>query len=69
MALNKLGMYTEVELRKDEEDTAVESASPRDLVIPLTTLRKHNIKLPSVWTSLRFWAAVKLAELSAWMAP
>lgn len=66
---NKLGMYSEVERTKDDADTAVESARGRDLIIPLTRLRRRNIKLPSVWTSLRVWAAVTLARLSAWVKP
>lgn len=69
MAVNKLGMYSEVERGRDEVDTAVDSARGRDLVIPLTTLRRQPFKPPSVWMSLRMWAAWKLAELSAWMAP
>lgn len=70
MAMNKLGMYTEVESSKDEADTLVDSArgntSP---VIPLTALRRQSVRPPSVWASLRIWAAVKFARLAAWMVP
>ena len=69
MALNKLGMYSEVERTKEDADTAVDSAAPRDLVVPLSRLRRQSVKLPSTWISLRIWLSVKLAELSAWMAP
>ena len=70
MAMNKLGMYSEVELSKDEADTLVDSARGKaSPIIPLMTLRRQSIKPPSVWTSLRIWAAVKFARLAAWMAP
>ena len=67
---NRLGMYSEVELSKDEEDTLVDSArgntSP---IIPLSRLRRRDVPPPSVWTSLRIWMGVRLARLSAWITP
>ena len=69
MTVNKLGMYSEVERTKENADTAVDSAARRELVIPLSRLRRQSVKLPSTWISLRIWLSVKLAEFSAWMAP
>ena len=69
MAMNRFGMYSEVERTKDDADTAVDSAAAKDLVIPLSRLRRQSVKPPSTRTSLRIWLSVKLAELSAWMAP
>lgn len=61
--INGNGMYSEVVDSSVDAQTLPDSDN-RDTepLVPLLTIRRRDVKPPSVWASLRIWLATRLAR-------